>query len=65
MYLISFVTFKQMCAAFERDYDFSKDVCHHSANDHKAVVGKYGDRKIYYRSCAEKYCPVLGGCKKV
>jgi len=65
MYLISFVTFKQACGDFERDYDFRKDMCTHIGNEHKAVLGKYGDKKIHYTPCAEKYCPILAGCKKV
>ena len=66
MYLISFVTFKQNCAHYERDYDFNKDVCNygHEHTETFAVWPETGDKALYH-PCKAKYCPILRGCKEV
>ena len=68
MYLISFRCFKEYCGYITNNTWNRKDSCELGHNDWETLASEMvdGKRKVHqYNPCKEKYCPVLGGCKRI
>lgn len=66
MRIISFELFRRNCVHLKTDYDNEKGTCNHCDNDNVARFTVPKTAYSYaYTPCMEKFCPVLGMCKKV